>query len=229
MMAGWLARRRICKRGSVPQAYIEICLLFIVTSWMNLATKSYGQQQPQGFVNIDCGGLGGVDSTTTLEYISDINSSFILTGNSSIDISSTENTIPYRFFPQPRSKYCYEVPTMRNTTYLVRAVFDLEFSLVLPIKFVVFINATNVFTMTYSTNQSANVSSDILEGIFYSPGSIMYVCLQPLIGTPFISSLELRPLDPAMYSYSFSDRQYLANLIRWNIGADPTSSPSMIR
>jgi hypothetical protein len=145
-----------------------------------------------------------------------------------------------RSFPESRLRFCYELPTIRNVPYLIRASFYMSESVYnerQPFQFNAFINANLWFTITsfrspnvrlyYFDNQEGNFYYARQEGIFYSPSNVTYICLQrgPQ-GDPFISSLELRELNATMYiTGDGSQFQYLSLLWRYSFGTPPTSAP----
>jgi hypothetical protein len=194
-------------------------------------------QSIPGFVSIDCGGSSYSDTVTSFSWEGDGN--YILTGKSGtvpITVNSTLDNYraltTFRYFPEGRSKYCYDLPTASNVSFLLRAMFlqGNAVELTLPISFNVAINGTTWFSVNYNIGDSSDTlgSPIIQEGIFFSPGNLTHFCLVTGTGVPFISSLELRQLDPdgLMYSFKNSTAKYLSKLQRWNCGA-PVGSPSV--
>ncbi|CAM6093582.1 unnamed protein product [Calypogeia fissa] len=219
-------------------AHLEFVLIFFAIG-MNVLTTSYPQK---GFLSIDCG-----SNRTTykdnlgLTWITD-NGNYMKTGIS-VEQSYVNFTLlnasagagnqalqSYRYFPERLNKYCYELETVPNASFLIRASFYLnEFELQkrLPFQFVTYINATEWFTLTVGEGSQSDMFV-AQEAIFYAPRALMYFCMVPVIGVPFISSLELRQLEPTMYAYSGSRLQFLSLLFRYNMGND-TTTPEVVR
>lgn len=124
----------------------------------------------------------------------------------------TQNTI--RKFPGPRNKSCYMLPVVRNKTYLVRAGFIPQNP---PPEFDLFIEATRIKTVD-------SFNGDVVEVVLKATRDDMYVCLVRTdpSDVPYISSLELRPLDPGMYAL-VEKGYYLLRMDRKNFGADKLS------
>ncbi|CAM6093583.1 unnamed protein product [Calypogeia fissa] len=219
-------------------AHLEFVLIFFAIC-MNVLTTSYAQK---GFLSIDCG-----SNRTTykdnlgLTWITD-NGTYMKTGTS-VEQSYVNFTFlnasagagnqalqSYRHFPERLNKYCYELKTVPNASFLIRASFYLnEFELQkrLPFQFVTYINATEWFTLTVDEGSQSDMFV-AQEAIFYAPSALMYFCMVPVIGMPFISSLELRQLESTMYVYSGSRLQLLSLLFRYNMGPN-TTTPEVVR
>ncbi|URE32346.1 receptor-like protein kinase [Musa troglodytarum] len=157
-----------------------------------------------GFISIDCGiadGYSYTDSKTTIPYNSDTD--YVATGvnhnistrfDSDTTITTQDRTL--RSFPQDK-RSCYTLPVEEGQKYLVRATFlhgnydgrnvssvDLIlFDLHLGVNLWESVNISDV-TLTHET-----------EVITVALAGYISVCLvNKDKGTPFISSLELRPL-----------------------------------
>lgn len=195
-----------------------------------------------GFLSIDCGSAqASYIDENNLEWVTD-NETYMTIGQTFQQPAVDERaraSRSFRYFPEPgRSKYCYEL-VLPNTTvwapfkYLVRASFYMDASLLNTTRFSAFqfilsIDATNWFTVSSGTDENQTSLSVSQEGIFYPPGQVMSVCLQPLVGIPFISSLELRLLnDSDVYAYDGSNTQYLSKVFRYNFGAVFSSTPDV--
>ncbi|RVW47796.1 putative LRR receptor-like serine/threonine-protein kinase [Vitis vinifera] len=127
-----------------------------------------------------------------------------------------------RDFPT-ESKYCYTLKTEERRRYLVRATFQygsLESEGTYP-KFQLYLDATKWATVTVL--ESARVY--VKEMIIRAPSSSIDVCLCcATTGSPFISTLELRPLNLSMYATDFEDGFFLKVSARVNFGA-PSEDP----
>ncbi|WOK91455.1 senescence-induced receptor-like serine/threonine-protein kinase [Canna indica] len=196
----------------------------------------------EGFISIDCGISSNAnysDSKTKLQYVSD--DQFTDAGinyNISSDYSSYQPPIVYqnsshysledqlltlRSFPDaPRS--CYSLkPVIPNKKFLVRATFfygNYDGKNSSNIKFDLHIDVN--FWQTVNITDPAN--GCFLEAVVVSLGNSISVCLiNTGSGTPFISALDLRPLQDDMYPAA-NTTQYLNYAFRVNVGPDIGSS-----
>lgn len=140
-----------------------------------------------------------------------------------------------RFFDDSRTKHCYVLPVEPNGTYLVRAMFlysNYDKKAVNPV-FDLAIDATLWVTIDLTATRDVVNSwfkptiAEIL--VPASSGTNMSVCLirtSPTY-TPFISSLELRPITNNAYSYVRKSNSILQTVGRFNCG--PSSNNSRVR
>lgn len=174
-----------------------------------------------GFISIDCGRLNSAnysEENTGIIYVSD--TTFIDSGESK-SISSEYRAINYeqhrylRSFPQG-TRNCYRINNIQNgTKYLIRSTF-------------VYgnydgLNKTPIFDLYLGANFWDTIKLDTIG--YYSLGKeIVHVPLQNYLhvcvlntgfGTPFISTIELRPLN---LSYYKTETGSLALLYRWDTG-----------
>ncbi|XP_066164236.1 probable LRR receptor-like serine/threonine-protein kinase At1g51810 [Oryza sativa Japonica Group] len=166
-----------------------------------------------GFLSIDCGytdSAGYDDKNTMLPYVSDKG---YIKGGKTFSILSQymkeaankqEETL--RSFPDGQ-RNCYTLPTNRSKKYLIRATFTYGnydgrnssesgspflFGLHIGINFWTMVNLTKL--------PSSNTIWK--ELIMVAPGNSVSVCLiNNELGTPFISTLDLRPLQDTMYPF----------------------------
>ncbi|KAJ1689475.1 hypothetical protein LUZ63_013630 [Rhynchospora breviuscula] len=225
---------------------IPICFLYITNnqnrnflkmkvSWCFLVISAIcaaiieGQASMQGFISIDCGAPSGTryqDNSTGIFYVSD--DSYIDTGtNYRIDpkyTSPSNQASTLRSFPN-ETRNCYTLNVTEGAKYLVRATFlygnydrkkmaqtgtPLQFDLYIDTSLWLRVNVTD------ASNEYAH------EVITVATNDWIWVCLVDTnAGTPFISALELRPLNRNLYGYASSYRSY-AILFRLNYG--PTES-----
>ncbi|KAK9108359.1 hypothetical protein Syun_024370 [Stephania yunnanensis] len=177
------------------------------------------------FVSIDCGGRSNyTDPNTGLKWISDAG---LVRHGKVVEVASP-NGLQYqsrRDFPADGKKYCYTLSTIERRRYLVRATFQYAKSDSgdsFP-KFQLYLDATMWSTITIQ--DSARIY--IEEMIIRAPSSSVNVCLCcALTGSPFISSLELRPLNLSMYATDYEDDFFLKVGARINFGA---SSKDVVR
>ena len=156
-----------------------------------------------GFISIDCGLTANSsykEVTTGLNYISD--ATFIDTGESKK--ISTEFKGSYqqqlwslRSFPQG-IRNCYRINITQGTKYLIRATFlygNYDGQSKLP-QFDLHLGPN-----LWDTVITKNVSIDFFNELIHVPSlNYINVCLVNTdLGTPFISAIELRPLNNKAY------------------------------
>lgn len=162
-------------------------------------------QLPAGSLSIDCGSnTSYTDPTYNITWVPD--EPYIYTGQN-YDLPSISDSVPLqslRYFPGNKTKYCYVLPATPSQTYMVRATFFyydfLSSASAAPPSFNLEIEAELVAVPDFA--QTKNITYEV----YMSATSVnIYVCLARSRPTdtsvPFISSLELRPLDTAtMYT-----------------------------
>lgn len=123
-----------------------------------------------------------------------------------------------RDFPTDNSKYCYRLTTEERRRYIVRATFLYGNSVTggtYP-KFQLYLDATKWSTVTVMEASRVYVK----EMIIRAPSNFIDVCLCcATTGSPFISTLEMRPLNLSMYATDYEDEFYLKVAERINFGA----------
>ncbi|KAI4305444.1 hypothetical protein L6164_028809 [Bauhinia variegata] len=161
-----------------------------------------------GFINIDCGIPASsryVESTSKLNYISD--ASFINSGisknvlDSKLQEEYQRQLWSLRSFPL-RIRNCYKINVIRGSRYLIRASFlygNYDG-----------LNSFPIFDLYLGANLwdivQINDASDVENYEIINIPALDYVkiCLvNTSLGTPFISSIELRPLNNDMYVTEF--------------------------
>ena len=176
-----------------------------------------------GFISIDCGSTYDyLDEDTGIFYKSDTGFVDTMTNNVISPEYYSSNTvfgrqlISVRSFPQG-TKNCYTLKPEqgKSSNYLIRALFQYgnydnknEFP-----KFDLY-DGVNY----WSTVEISSVSYTIYPDIIYVPSSdTIFVCLiNTGSGIPFISGLELRPLDKSLYPFDFGTLQ---NGWRYDMGS----------
>uniref|UniRef100_A0A0D3A3G3 Protein kinase domain-containing protein n=1 Tax=Brassica oleracea var. oleracea TaxID=109376 RepID=A0A0D3A3G3_BRAOL len=197
-----------------------------------LATVSlvHGQSQT-GYISIDCGApLKGIerDIVTGISYTSDDD---FITAGVNFNVSEEYNypanpNLPYvladlKAFPQGnRNCYSLKPSDAKDSLYLIRASFMYgnydggvnekalpEFDLYLNVNF-------------WSTVKFKNASEQVFKEILtYTESEFLYVCLvNKGKGTPFISGLELRPVNSSIYNTEYGRNLLLVLYRRWDIG-----------
>ncbi|KAJ4836726.1 hypothetical protein Tsubulata_024012 [Turnera subulata] len=172
------------------------------------------------FISIDCGSTTNyTDPRTGLAWISD---NGIMNYGKSIELENPDgNWMQYRTrreFPIDTKKYCYSLGTQERRRYLVRATFQygsLENEAAYP-KFDLYLDATKWSTVTVLDATRVYVK----EMIIRAPSNSVDVCICcATTGAPFLSTLELRPLNLSMYATDFEDNFFLEVAARVNFGA----------
>ncbi|XP_021893850.1 probable LRR receptor-like serine/threonine-protein kinase At1g67720 isoform X2 [Carica papaya] len=173
------------------------------------------------FVSLDCGGsFSYTDRATGLPWISDEE---IMSYGKSVQVQNPNgNSMQYRRrrdFPIDSNKYCYKLSTRERRRYLVRATFQYGSALqsedTYP-NFQLYLDATKWATVTVLEASRVYVK----EMIVRAPSDSVDVCLCcATTGSPFISTLELRPLNLSMYATDFEDSFFLKVAARVNFGA----------
>ncbi|XP_006644880.1 probable LRR receptor-like serine/threonine-protein kinase At1g51810 [Oryza brachyantha] len=196
-----------CSAGS-KMTWI-LSLLFILAA----ATQVHGVSLP-GFLSIDCGWTNGTsyddNKNTTLTYVSD--KEFVEGGKSYnimaqyIEGATNEQEKTLRSFPDGQ-RNCYTLPTSIDKKYLIRATFTYGnydglnssengslflFGLHIGVNFWTMVNLTKWGSSNTIWKEVITIASDTNTS----------VCLINLgSGTPFISTLDLRKLDDAMFRF----------------------------
>ncbi|MCD7458445.1 hypothetical protein HAX54_038283 [Datura stramonium] len=172
------------------------------------------------FVSIDCGSANNyTDPSTGLAWASD--AGVMGHGKPVVVVHSNVNSQQYqrrRDFPADNKKYCYTLNTKERRRYLVRATFlygSPAAEGTYP-KFQLYLDATKWGTITISESSRIYVK----EMIIRAPSNSIDVCLCcATTESPFISTLELRPLNLSMYATDYEDNFYLKVAARVDFGA----------
>ncbi|GLT74630.1 hypothetical protein SLA2020_464180 [Shorea laevis] len=176
--------------------------------------------QVSEFISIDCGSPGNyTDPSTGLRWVSDTG---IMNHGKLVAVENPSgHSMQYqrrRDFPIDNKKYCYTLRTQERRRYLVRATFlygGQGNEDAYP-KFEIYLDATEWATVTIFDASRVYV----YEVIIRAPSSSIDVCICcATTGSPFISTLELRPLNLSMYATNFEDNFFLKVAARVNFGA----------
>ncbi|CAL9152928.1 unnamed protein product [Musa hybrid cultivar] len=189
-----------------------------------ITAPAIAQPNTRGFISIDCGNSNSsyFDTVTQVPYVSDIR--FIDVGSDFCIQSNYRNSsvptlqLNLRSFPNGL-RNCYTLkPVPQNSTYLVRATFmygnyDGKNS---QIQFDLHIGVDHWKTMTISDPSAIYTA----EALSLATANSTSVCLVNTGGgTPFISSLELRPLRNGLYGEYVNASQSVVLVTRRNFGA----------
>ncbi|KAL9246552.1 hypothetical protein vseg_020070 [Gypsophila vaccaria] len=194
------------------------CFYYVLVLF--LLFVSPGLTQVKDFISIDCGGSANyTDKRTGLQWISDTG---MMSSGKSVDVTApSQNWEPYlkrRDFPTDDRKYCYTLNTQERRRYLIRATFlyGTPDNVGAYPSFQLFLDATKWATVTVFDGSRTYVE----EMIVRAPSTSVDVCLCcAATGSPFISTLELRPLNLSMYATDYEDDFYLKVSARVNFGA----------
>ncbi|KAF0927290.1 hypothetical protein E2562_031494 [Oryza meyeriana var. granulata] len=208
---------------------ILLCLAAAATAGV---LQAHAQPDSKGFISVDCGLLGKtsyVDGKTKITIAADDG----FTDGGSFHNISAEYITPtlaaryhnVRSFPDG-ARNCYMLRSVvAGLKYLIRATFmygNYDGLSKLPI-FDVYIGVN--FWMMVNISDPAGLT--LLEAIVVVPDDFVQVCLVNTgTGTPFISGLDLRPLEKTLYPQA-NETRGLSLFGRWNFG--PTSSTQIIR
>ncbi|XP_057984619.1 nodulation receptor kinase-like, partial [Hevea brasiliensis] len=102
-----------------------------------------------------------------------------------------------RFFQIDSGKRCYNLPTNKDQDYLIRGTFLYGYSVGFSLSFDVLIGVTRISTVKSFKDLKAEDLK--VEGIFRATNQHMDFCLVHDKGSPYISQLELRPLEDSVY------------------------------
>ncbi|XP_065004376.1 probable LRR receptor-like protein kinase At1g51890 isoform X1 [Musa acuminata AAA Group] len=189
-----------------------------------ITAPAIAQPNTRGFISIDCGNSNSsyFDTVTQVPYVSD--DRFIDVGSDFYIQSNYRNSsvptlqLNLRSFPNGL-RNCYTLkPVPQNSTYLVRATFmygnyDGKNS---QIQFDLHIGVDHWKTMTISDPSAIYTA----EALSLATANSTSVCLVNTgDGTPFISSLELRPLRNGLYGEYVNASQSVVLVTRRNFGA----------
>lgn len=179
----------------------------------------------QGFISIDCGipeGTSYTDEGTGIFYTSDAD--YISTGENREVASSIISSQTSRQFRNVRSfpdgeRNCYTLkPVIKGNKYLVRASFmygNVDGSGMIP-NFDLYLDV-NRWESIAQVNATRPGWTEIIT---IAKNDFISVCLMRRrgLGNPYISALELRPIDMDMYNAS-TESEALVLYNRYDVGS----------
>lgn len=175
-----------------------------------------------GFLSLDCGGPATYTDRNGISWISD-SEEYVRTGLSVTINANVPNLTTLREFSNNLSKNCYTLPSKPSTRYLIRATFlylNYDGAITNPI-FGLSLDAS-MWAIINIINSTHTYFEEIIA---LAQSTSFSVCLlNTNQGTPFINSLELRPLVGGMYGLPYMNDAYLSQKLRVNYGA-PTVAP----
>jgi hypothetical protein len=170
-----------------------------------------------GFISIDCGlSAAAYTDANNITWVPDTGYTF--TGqNFDLVTSDTKTLQSLRYFPEDRSKNCYVLPAIPDNTYMVRVYFLYADFLGTgaPPTFDLEIEAMSIGRIDFTGSAENNLR--YYEGYLFATKYTIYVAR--ITGDPFISSLELRPLDTANMYTIVQQGSYLFNYYHANFGS----------
>ncbi|CAK9258928.1 unnamed protein product, partial [Sphagnum jensenii] len=205
--------------------------IFLLGSMASLTSGS--MSDPAGFISIDCGNNSTYTDSNSITWVPD--TGYIFTGRNFNPLQlpglPPSSLLSLRYFPEDRTKHCYNLPANRSQTYMIRVTFvyfDFLGTGASPPTFNLEIQAQLAGTVSFT---SSIVS--YFETYFATTSDTIFVCLARINSTsgttptstttggiPFITSLELRALDTAsMYSAIVQQGLSMYNIWRRNVGA----------
>ncbi|XP_074569537.1 putative LRR receptor-like serine/threonine-protein kinase At1g05700 [Curcuma longa] len=207
-------------RTSMDRRLLLLLLLFLMA-----AAAARAQEQPPGFIFIDCGidpNSSYVDENIGLRYVSD--DEFIDTGvNYAVPRSNIPAVLARRYwtvrsFPEGL-RNCYTFKSInRGSKYFVRATFlyanyDAKNSPFVQFDLYLGVN------LWKTINQTTSSRYILTETVSEATADVISVCLVNTgHGTPFISSLDLRPVPTSLYP-QVNSATTLVNLYRIYMGS----------
>ncbi|TVU20527.1 hypothetical protein EJB05_36740, partial [Eragrostis curvula] len=216
-----------------PSRLLIVYIAAAATAW---ALQVRAQPDGIGFVSIDCGLPG------TASYVSDTTKLLYLPDDAFIDTGSNHNISAEYVTPQMSRRYynarsfpdgvrnCYTLRSLvAGRKYLIRAAFlygNYDGLGRLP-SFDLYVGVN--FWGTVNISSPDATGTDILEAIVVVPDDFVQVCLMNTgSGTPFISSLDLRPLKSTMYP-QVNTMQGLSLFDRYNFGPTDYTLADIVR
>ncbi|KAG0614721.1 hypothetical protein M758_6G198900 [Ceratodon purpureus] len=184
-------------------------------------------QGQSGFLYIDCGSTTSyVDPITGIYWLPDSDYIPELSGQNHQNLLITDSTFSdlselktLRAFDDLRAKNCYALPVKKNSTYLLRASFYYGNydNTAKPPTFQVSVEATIVDNITTSSTELVYT-----ELYYISQSNVTFLCLLPDASksTPFISAINLRPVDNLYKTFDefLGQQKYMTTRTRVDFG-----------
>ncbi|KAF3961496.1 hypothetical protein CMV_013895 [Castanea mollissima] len=191
-----------------------------------------------GFISIDCG--------ATKDYLDDVSGIFYKSDTGFIDTGTNSNISPENYYPNPEypefaqlsrnlrsfpqgKKNCYTLKPEqgKNSNYLINFFFyygNYDNKNKIP-NFDVYVGVNYMFTLDLNLDQMYILR--LFDVIHVPTSDIIYVCfINTGSGIPFISALELRPLDKSLYPFDFGALKFGW---RFNLGTTTGQNQHFIR
>jgi len=219
----------VYKRPSQP---FQVLTLVVATILTLTSPSAFAQSAPSQvyFLSIDCGAATAyTDPISGINWVPDTNYTSVGTNVASVPggNATANNTEAHtlRYFKDPRKKFCYELPVQANQTYLIAASFwyGNYDALNKPPLFKMAIDATEVMDIDLSDSLWATVikRNEYVRrvGLELTSMSVCFYQDPKSLTTPFVSSIEVRLLDPAAYDQPWIDEgNFLLSVTRQDFG-----------
>lgn len=171
---------------------------------------------------MDCGAPASYVDNIGISWVPD--DAYISGGKTATVVETVHPDLKtLRYFPDTtRTRYCYNLPTTIGQTYLIRTrFFHGNYDTHPAVSFDV---ALDIFQLSGTFAFSSTNSYLTGESVFQAFKDNIQLCLFRLVPTdnPFISSIELRPLDKTMYA-TVATGPALMLQTRSNLGAVGTA------
>lgn len=202
----------------IPIAFLLFFLLAVTVPSSRAAAPADAVPQPRGFY-INCGADKEVQAGS-IRWVPD--AAFIAVGNASkVD---KPNILPVlstvRHFPDATArKYCYTLPAVKGSRYLVRTTYFYGGAGDPPV-FDQIVDGT-LWSAVNTTETSRRGMSTYFEVVAQAQGKSISVCLARRPDTsssPFISTLELVNLEDSMYNTTDFGKYVLTTVARSALG-----------
>ncbi|GLJ22276.1 hypothetical protein SUGI_0419190 [Cryptomeria japonica] len=158
-----------------------------------------------GFISLDCGGTENYTDDAGIQWMPDdayINSGEkVNLSGAAVGVEPSRQLTSLRRFPE-RRKSCYQLMPMQiGTKYLLRGTFFYGNydNLNSPPQFDLLLDADVWYSFSFSDPNELVVQKEIILMAKFDPTNVCLARNNLSIGTPIISSLELRPLNHTMY------------------------------
>ncbi|GLJ22271.1 hypothetical protein SUGI_0419090 [Cryptomeria japonica] len=158
-----------------------------------------------GFISLDCGGTENYTDDAGIQWMPDdpyINSGQkVNLSNTAVGGEGSRQLTSLRRFPEKR-KSCYQLtPVQIGTKYLLRGTFFYgnHDNLNSPPQFDLLLDADFWYSFSFSDPNELVVQKEIIFMVKFDPTNVCLARNNLSIGSPIISSLELRPLNHNMY------------------------------
>ncbi|KMZ71907.1 putative Protein kinase [Zostera marina] len=192
----------------------EVPILLVSLGLLIFSLSVNGQNMDDGFISIDCGQEKNyTDTATGLRYVSDFDG-FVDTGETHKiptdmeQYATNQQGYHLRSFPNG-IRNCYRLLVDENKKYLIRASFmygnyDQRNN---PPQFDLYLNVDLWSSVDLRGRSKTHV---FLEISVFASRNWMFVCVVNTgLGTPFVSSLELRPLKDDMYPLVTNNQSFV--------------------
>lgn len=216
-------------RPSLPFRVLTLVVAAALTlTWPSVFAQS-GPSQAY-FLSIDCGTTTAyTDPVSGVNWVPDTNYTSVGTNVASVAggtvTANNSEAQTLRYFEEPRKKFCYELPVEANQSYFIAASFwyGNYDGLNKPPVFNMAIDATTLMQIDLTDSVWTTIIKRIeyvrRVGVEQTSMSVCFYQDTTSMTTPFVSSIELRRLDPAAYDHPWIDEgNFLWPALRLDLG-----------